>query len=94
MHHRTNSNLFGLKELLLFCFVLCLSVGLWGQTAKDYQKAAKKGNAEAQYQLGLCYANGLGVAQDYGQSIAKWLSKAMRAPNIIWDLYTKSEVMV
>ena len=30
----------------------------------DYQQKANNGDAEAQYQLGLCYAKGLGVEKN------------------------------
>lgn len=39
-------------------------------TAKAVRKSAEAGNASAQYSLGLLYAGGVGVPQDYGQ--AKW----------------------
>ena len=32
---------------------------------KWYRKAAEQNDAPAQYDLGLCYANGEGVAKDY-----------------------------
>jgi uncharacterized protein len=38
-------------------------------------KAARIGAPEAQYEVGLMYANGLGTAQDFSQAIA-WISKA------------------
>ena len=40
-----------------------------------FLKAAEQGNAEAQCQLGLLYAQGLGVAQDVGQA-AEWYQRA------------------
>jgi TPR repeat protein len=40
-----------------------------------YAKAAAQGNADAQYNLGACYANGSGVAQDF-KAAAAWLAKA------------------
>lgn len=36
---------------------------------KWYAKAAKQGNANAQYELGNCYYNGKGVSQNYTQAI-------------------------
>jgi len=39
------------------------------------QKAAAQGNANAQNNLGLMYANGRGVKQDYAQAFA-WYQKA------------------
>jgi uncharacterized protein len=40
-----------------------------------YRKAADRGNAGAQYNLGLIYANGWGVPQDYAAA-ASWYRKA------------------
>ena len=41
------------------------------------KKAAEKGNAEAQFELGRIYGNGDGVPQDYQAAIG-WLEKAAR----------------
>ena len=41
----------------------------------DYREATKKGDAEAQYHLGMHYDNGEGVAIDYTQA-AYWYRKA------------------
>ena len=40
-----------------------------------YTKPAMMGDADAQYSLGLCYANGGGVPQDFEQA-ATWYRKA------------------
>ena len=40
-----------------------------------FSKAAEQGNAEAQCQLGLLYAQGLGVTQDFEQA-AEWYQRA------------------
>jgi TPR repeat protein len=45
------------------------------EAAKWYRKAADQGHAEAQYQLGDCYAEGTGVAKDEVEAI-KWFRKA------------------
>jgi TPR repeat protein len=45
------------------------------QAVKWYRKAAKQGNADAQYNLGWMYANGLGVEQN-DAAAAKWFGKA------------------
>lgn len=57
----------------------------------EWQPLANEGNAAAQYNLGLLYAYGKGVAQDYAQA-AKWYrSAAMNghtsAPNDLGVLY-------
>ena len=40
-----------------------------------YTKAAEQGDAKAQYNLGVCYKNGEGVAQDYKKAVY-WYTKA------------------
>ena len=40
-----------------------------------YLKAAKQGDAEAQFYLGLCYHNGDGVEKDLSEAV-KWYRKA------------------
>ena len=47
------------------------------QAAVWFQKAAEQGDAEAQYNLGLAYQNGEGVAQDRHQALM-WLNLAAR----------------
>ena len=41
------------------------------EATKWYRLAAEQGLAEAQYNLGHCYYNGIGVEQDYSEA-AKW----------------------
>ena len=45
------------------------------EALKWYRKAAEKGNATAQYNAGVLYENGKGVAQDYAEA-ARWYRKA------------------
>ncbi|HHQ4547446.1 TPA: LysM-like peptidoglycan-binding domain-containing protein, partial [Aeromonas veronii] len=45
-----------------------------------YRKAAEQGNASAQYNLGLMYEQGHGVAQDYKQAVS-WYRKAAEQGN-------------
>ena len=64
---------------------LLVVAACWGPTlqANDWknapisevQKAAEQGDAMAQFNLGVMYTNGEGVAQDYKQSYA-WFSSA------------------
>lgn len=42
---------------------------------QQYRKAAEHGNAEAQFHVGVCYENGQGVEQNYGEA-AQWYRKA------------------
>ncbi|WP_244060856.1 tetratricopeptide repeat protein, partial [Aeromonas caviae] len=44
-------------------------------------KAAEQGNASAQFNLGLIYAKGQGVPQDYKQA-AVWYRKAAEQSNV------------
>ena len=45
------------------------------QAVAWYRKAAEQGNVDAQYNLGVKYEYGKGVAQDYKQAVA-WYRKA------------------
>ena len=47
---------------------------------KTLRKQAIAGDEEAQYNLGVKYANGQGVPQDYGEAI-KWYRKAAEQEN-------------
>jgi TPR repeat protein len=47
----------------------------YAQAAVWYRKAAEQGNANAEYNLGIYYYQGLGVPQDYAQAVA-WFRKA------------------
>ena len=46
------------------------------EAIKWYKKAAESGNAEAQYRVGIAYADGLGVKQSRDEAI-KWLTLAV-----------------
>ena len=48
------------------------------EAVKWYRKAAEQGHAEAQFNLGCCYANGQGVAKDKVEAYA-WFSMAAKA---------------
>jgi uncharacterized protein len=50
------------------------------QAAYYYRLAAEKGNADAQYSLGLSYAKGSGVRKDNAEA-AKWLKLAAKQGN-------------
>ena len=49
--------------------------GNYKEAARIYKDYAEQGNVDAQYNLGLMYYSGEGVAQDYRQA-AKWWQKA------------------
>ena len=56
--------------------VVALEKGDYTTAAKTFKTLAEHGNAEAQYNLGLCYANGWGVGLSYIEA-AEWLQKAI-----------------
>ncbi len=62
---------------------------------KWYRKAAEQGHAEAQQNLGVMYANGQGVAEDYGEAM-KWYLKAAEqgdahAQSILGFMYSEGQ---
>ena len=59
----------------ILALVMLCPVSAWSQTSK-YEAAAAAGDAEAQYQLGMCYYSdyylGQGVDEDMVQASLKW----------------------
>ena len=51
------------------------AAGDWQPWSPEVQAKAEKGDAQAQYILGNCYGNGLGVAKDKVEAV-KWYRKA------------------
>jgi TPR repeat protein len=47
----------------------------YAEAVKWFRKAAEQGQSEAQYNLGWCYYDGLGVEQSYSEAV-KWVRKA------------------
>ena len=45
------------------------------EAVKWFRKAAEQGEAHAQFMLGMCYFNGVGITQDKTEAV-KWLQKA------------------
>ena len=43
------------------------------ETARVYRVRAEQGDATAQYSLGVCYAEGKGVPQDYNEAVRSGL---------------------
>ena len=64
-----------LSFIFLFCAVFALSVSNIPSEIEQTTKLANEGNAEAQFNLGILYAKGRGVPQDYKQAHI-WLQKA------------------
>lgn len=70
-----------MKRLLLALSLVALTGSAFAQDwSKDLEKKAKKGDAVAQYEVGICYLEGKGVAQDYKKA-TKWLKKSMDQGN-------------
>ena len=62
--------------------------------ANEYRKAAEQGNADAQYNLGLCYEVGSGVPKDEVEAV-KWYRKAadqgyVEAQSYLGDCYANA----
>ena len=49
--------------------------GDYTTTLSEFRPLAEQGNASAQYNLGMMYANGQGVTQDYAEAV-NWYRKA------------------
>ena len=67
-----------LKKNIFLPLILCFSLNTSFAQASDSNQtleAATQGDALAQYNLGLMYANGQGVAQSYAKAF-EWYSKA------------------
>ncbi len=66
------------RLMLAWLFVL-LGLGC-GERLQALQTKAESGDAEAQYQLGMCYATGRGVTQNLAEARA-WYLKAAEQGN-------------
>ena len=54
---------------------LAMTLNCYAFSARDYRSDTEQGYADAQYDLGRCYANGEGVTQDCFEAV-KWYRKA------------------
>ncbi|MBR4597869.1 MAG: sel1 repeat family protein [Opitutales bacterium] len=52
------------------------SAGNFEQAAEVYRKCAEQGFIAAQYHLGYCYANGIGVKKDLAEALKWWRKSA------------------
>ena len=52
----------------------------YAKDVESYRKAAKQGDAMAQYNLGVCYHEGQGVEKDYSKAV-EWYRKAAEQGN-------------
>lgn len=79
----------GLAAMLVTSFAVpFVPSNAWGDQGKNqstdfisYSKAAKQGDADAQFQLGEMYRDGRGVPRDYAAAIA-WYRKAAQQGNV------------
>ena len=63
-----------MKKRNLVCMILIV-VTLWGCTSSTIKKTTDQEHTRAQYDLGMMYARGRGVTQDY-KTAAQWYQKA------------------
>ena len=66
------------KLLAIALLALGLNQAVWADDASDFRQTlqlAEQGVAEAQYNLGVMYAYGQGVRQDYAEAV-RWYRKA------------------
>jgi len=65
-----------MKKFILTIFITIFSILLsFGQNIAELKQKAEQGDAWAQYNLGVCYANGDGVKKDFSEAV-KWYRKA------------------
>ena len=50
----------------------------YNEAAKYFRQAALQGHSLSQYELGMLYKKGLGVAQDYTEA-TRWLKQSMKS---------------
>ena len=68
-------------KLIRGCFgviALCLALLAQAQDFETLKREAQQGNADAQYILGMIYAQGRGVAQDYAEAETWWRKAAQQ----------------
>ena len=64
-----------MKKLVILLTLCVIPLTQFAQKASDYFQAAEQGDAEAQFSLGYCYENGLGVTKSIVNA-KKWYKKA------------------
>ena len=68
------------RWLCVFGFVLLLVASLEAasEDLSDLKRRAKKGDAQAQYDLGVMYQFGKGVAQDFTEAVKWFLARRLK----------------
>ena len=67
-----------MKKLFLL-IGLSVMTSLFGLTEAEvaiFQKSANQGDADAQYELGLCYGTGAGVSKNMNRAVYWWQKSA------------------
>ncbi len=66
----------------LLILIACLAALAWAQaeTIAEWRARAEQGDAKAQNELGVMYAKGRGMPQDYGEAV-RWYRKAAAQGN-------------
>lgn len=67
-----------MKKLILFTTLLLVFGSMVAQTAADFRTEAEKGNADAQFNLGVCYANGDGVTRDESKAVDLYIKASAK----------------
>ena len=69
-----------IRKSTLFLAAMMLSLSAMAADFNQTQRLANQGDADAQYMLGLMYAKGEGVPQDYAKA-RQWFEKAANQGN-------------
>ena len=64
-----------MKRIFVLLSLCVVSMTQFAQTASDFVDAANRGNAIAQYALGVCYDHGNGVSKNSSMAVY-WYRKA------------------
>ena len=64
-----------MKKVIVLCIMFCATMSIWAQTVSDVRTAAERGDAEAQFVLGMFYHNGYQVSQSNTEAL-KWFRKS------------------
>lgn len=85
-----------MKKQFLFMVLMLISMMASAQTTyKTYIKAAKKGDADAQYRIGSCYSKGDGIEKDEKKAVNWWRKAAEQghaiSQGLLGHAYDKGE---
>lgn len=80
MRLKVRGLLYGAMSAAAVLAAAAMAPVVMSEGAGDLAQSAAQGNAQAQYELGVAYANGDGVAADYAEA-AHWFTAAAHAGN-------------